>query len=1040
MNHAFYSISTQPREPAIRPNMNLRFYTYLALLSLSESAAAASNAAWNCEQGPNGQWTCLNKGQTAPTTPPVPASKPQAQPEVVAKPTPAESGTPAPAVAKPEPAVVSAPAVAAPSKTEAPAMPASAETVETLKAAASALNEGKKLHVRMAEHQKPVIEDVTEQPTPRDKAPQPAVAGGREGWTCKSSGDDKKAWNCNLVGPDPKDKPQLASASTSSSSSQSLTPSVLFPTYSPQQERRFQTLRREFSQDPWQNCSNWALTNKRKHKKKVDTQRDDAETLVDADASEIFQGDVLSFAGNVDLHRGDQHLVAERASYNSAAESLDAQGNVLYSDAGMALSGDSVSLGMVNNEARLRDTQFVLAEAPLRGTAAAIYRDNKILSRYQDVSFTSCPPGNQDWIGHAEKLKINRDTGQGSAKNAWLEFKGVPFLYTPYISFPTDDRRLSGMLAPTWGTSQRNGFDVSAPFYWNIAPNFDDTITPRYMARRGEMLRNKFRYLTESSEGMLAGEYLPNDQLLNKSRYLGSFRDKTHFGDHWHMLTNLNFVSDKTYFNDLNNPLGIQTNRYLPSTALLSYGRPEINFSAGLQHYQSLDQALDNRSLPYDVLPKVSLNLQKRLNHLPVALAMNNQFAYFYNQDRVNGQRFNIAPSISLPLESSAAFFIPKITGQYTQYSLSNQTQLASNSIYDLAAPGTGRVNESGMPTSISRMLPIFSVDTGMTFERETSFGNTPYTHTLEPRAFYLYIPRKDQSNIPIFDTAAYDTNFYSLFRENKYSGLDRIQDANQITLAASTRYINGATGLEPVKLSLGQIIYFQDRQVSLDYNGNYGYYQVGSDPLAWHRLTRPRQNSTTSNFVSELSGQVSRELSYTTGLQWDPQNNGFSRGQAALKFRTSSNQVLNIGYRYRRSLPTDQSLLPNDQALIPLDPYATSTLPSAYQQSISQSDVSFRLPLFNDWYGLGRWQYAFNYDKTSESFLGVEKESCCWRFRIIGRRYLNGANFANINAKPENAVFVQVELKGFTSFGDNVEQFLQRNINGYRPANYYED
>jgi LPS-assembly protein len=993
--------------------MNLRFYTvYLALLSATETAVSASNGAWNCEQDKNGQWTCLNQGQEAPQAPQAPASKPQ-KIETALPAKPADS----------QPTTASSPVQAAKPAIEDAAQPANiqqASQPEANKVAATAASAPKKQHVRMEENQKPVIEQVAKRS--EEPAPKSTTVAGKPGWTCQS-GNEKANWNCNLVGQDTKGEPH------SVAETESLTPSVLSPTFSQREERTFQVLRNEFAQDPWQNCSNWST---RKQKSKAESQDSvDSTTLVDADSSEVFEGEVLNFAGNVDLHRGDKHLKAEHASYDTVAETMDAQGNVLYSETAMALSSDTLSISMNKDEARLRNSQFIIAAAPFRGTADTVYRDNKDLSRYQEVKFTSCPPGNQDWVGHAEKLKVNRDTGQGAAKNAWIEFKGVPVLYTPYISFPTDNRRLSGLLAPTWGRSQRNGIDISAPIYLNLAPNFDDLITPRYMARRGEMLMNKFRYLTGMSEGQLRTDYLPYDSLTGKSRYLGSFKDKTTFSPNLHSVTNLNYVSDKLYFNDLNNPLGIQTNRYLPSTAFLNYDRPDVNFAAGIQHYQSLDQTLNNRALPYDALPKVSLNLDHQFDNLPLNVALNNQYAYFYNQDRVNGQRFNIAPSVSFPLESSAGFFIPKITGQYTHYQLSNQGIYQNK---DSAGNLIGMVNDTSMSTSISRTLPIFSVDSGMTFERDTSFGSTPFTNTLEPRAFYLYIPRKDQSNIPLFDTAAYDTNFYSLFRENKYSGLDRIQDANQITLAASSRFINGETGLEPLKVSLGQIVYFQNRTVNLDYNGNFTNVSSTSTP-DWQRITTSRQASTTSNFIGEISGQISHELSYLTGTQWDPANNNFARNQVALKYRNNSNQILNIGYRYRKSLPTDQTLLANELALLP----SSSSL-NLSQQSISQSDISFRLPLFNDWYGLGRWQYSFNYDKTSESFIGLEKENCCWRVRLLGRRYLNGANFASINPKPETAFFIQLELKGFTSFGDSVDQFLQRNINGFQTNGYYED
>ncbi len=947
--------------------MNLRFYTvYLALFSFTEVAIAANNAAWNCEQGKNGEWTCLNQGQSSQE--PVQSKIIKTQPTA----TPAETQ---PVATAPEP-VKNEPAQ--------PSQPASQPPEN--KVAEQTTVKPEKLHARIAEGQKPIIEKVPARSEPAAKVAQSS------GWTCKT-GDEANNWNCNLVGPDPKGEAQIVADTQPNSF-------WFSPTYNLQQERMFQVLRGEFEQDPWQNCSKWSAK-KPKIAKPSSEARESADTNINADASELFDGEIFSFAGNVDLTRADQHLMADKASYDTVADTMDAQGNVVYSEATLALASDTASLSLGKDEARLRKTQFIAAEAPLRGTADVMYRDSKSLSRYHEATFTSCPPGNQDWVVHAERVKINKESGKGSAKNAWLEFKGVPFLYTPYISFPVDDRRTSGLLAPMFSTSQRNGFDFSAPFYWNIAPNYDTVFTPRYMEKRGFMFRNKFRYLTEMSQGILGAEILPYDQIQDKARYSASFKDVTRFTPNLRTNTNLNYVSDDEYFNDLKNVLGFQTNRFLPSNAYVHYsGLPKTSFSAGIDHYQSVDKTVTDVEMPYDRLPRVDLNFAHDFDNMPVSLALDNQYTYFYHNAKdiagqsakVNGQRLNIMPSLSVPLESSAGFFIPKIIGQFTQYQLSEQTP------YEIA---------QAQSDSISRMLPIFSVDSGLMFEKDITVGNSSYTHTLEPRVFYLYIPRKDQSDIPLFDTAAYDTNFYSLFRPNRYSGMDRVQDANQITLAGTTRLIDSATGLEPVKLSVGQIIYFQDRSVDLDYLTN----------------NRAPQSSTTSNFVGELSGQLTTHLSYVTGAQWDPILNSVTRTQIGLKYRNQPDQIFDVGYRYRKKVPYDES--------------------SLSQRPISQSDVSFRWPLAQGWYGLGRWQYSFDFGKTTESFVGIEKETCCWRLRVIGRRYINGANTTDIlapDAKPENALFVQLELKGLTSFGNQIDKFLQRSLTGYQPAEYFED
>ncbi len=527
--------------------MNFRFSKiWLAISFFSGATHATSNAVWNCEQSKNGEWTCLNQGPAAtaetPKAPAVTVEKPQVKvieaPIQVVQP---QNNLPTPLV-KPEP-VVAQPIIAPVKPIEQPVIQ-QAKPYMSEKLAEKLADESQKLHIKINEKSKVATEDKTLLPS-REPTTNTASAGGVPGWNCKSG--DSKSWNCNLVGPDPQGEAKQVSAVSTAQNSYFLT-----PTFNQAQERTFQTLRAEFDSDPWQNCQTWGAK-KRKVKPKSQTARDAADTVINADSSEIFDGDVMSFAGNVDLTRADQHLMSDQASYDASADTMDAQGNVIYSEQQLAFSSDTASLSLNKDEARLRKAQFIAAEAPLRGSADVVYRDSKDLTRYNEAAFTSCAPGNQDWMAHAERLKINRESGQGSAKNAWLEFKGVPLLYTPYISFPTDNRRLSGFLAPNFSASQRNGFDTTLPFYWNIAPNYDLIVTPRYLAKRGGMLREKFRYMTDSSKGTFGAEYMPNDEILNKARYSASLKEQRTLTSHLSSMMDLNYVSDNRYFNDLNN-------------------------------------------------------------------------------------------------------------------------------------------------------------------------------------------------------------------------------------------------------------------------------------------------------------------------------------------------------------------------------------------------------------------------------------------------------------------------------------------------------
>ena len=998
--------------------MSLRFFhILLAIVFVPGAAYAAGNGAWDCEQAQNGQWTCQNQAtpgsepaKTVITTKPAAAEQTAtgaASPPVQAQ--PAVQQPQAPVSTPEQPVVVEVPAQVAPqpglpsaqvksANPESPvpvqpayvappvaaSAPAPVQTVSqpVVTGAASATgieqvaeaSARQKRHVRVTESQKPRLQKVE----PIHELPKTAATTKQPGWNCRAGGE-KQNWNCDLAGQDTKGEPQVVESVQSDWS-------MLTPAFSNSQEMLFQRLRSEYKQDPWLDCANWRGRKKRLPATSA-ANRDAAPTDVTADFSESFESEVLNFTGNVDMVRADQHLLADKASYDTGADSMDAQGNVIYSEGSLAFAADTAMMDMSTGESRLRNSLFISGDGPLRGRAEVIYRDNEFLSRMNEAAFTSCPPGNQDWVMHASRLKINRESGQGAAKDLWMEYKGVPIFYTPYISFPTDNRRLTGFLAPSWGSTQRSGLYFTAPFYWNIAANVDTTITPRYFSGRGGMISNNLRYLTDSSKGKFGFEYMPDDKTLNKPRYSLSLQDNSTITSKLTSVVNLNLVSDTNYFTDLNTALGFNRSSFLPSTATLNYGGAGLGMNATIQHYQSVDPTYNQTQMPYDVLPKLNMNMSHMFDSMPVKVQMDTQYANFHHNVLVNGQRLMLQPAVSMPFESSAGFFTPKISVQSTQYELSNQSL-------------------AGQPSTINRTLPIASLDSGLSFEKALNFGGSNYNNIIEPRLFYLYIPRKNQSEIPIFDTTAYDINFNSLFRENSYSGYDRLQDANQITLATTSRYVDSKTGLEPLKVSVGSVLYFENRTVTLP--------------------TINTLTSKTSNYVGEVSGQIDQNLSYSTGAQWNTEQDSLASGKVGLKYRNQPNQLFDIGYRYR-------SASANPLVIPTLIPGTVSTL-----ANISLADVSFRWPLFDQWYAMGRWQYSLNFDKTMESFIGFEKESCCWRFRVIGRRFINGAttnSYVASNVEPQTAFFVELELKGLSGIGDDVDYFLQTTLNGYRPA-----
>jgi LPS-assembly protein len=806
------------------------------------------------------------------------------------------------------------------------------------------------------------------------------------GWNCDSKNQDQN-WNCQLVGPDPKGQEHPVKVVENEKATNSNL-RLLDPAFDANQEQTFETITSQLQYDPWENC-----TAPKKVKSNFVSGKGLRETSpieLTSNASEIFDNEIGSYFGNVDIKRADQHSLSHIANYDSVSQTLDLNGDVFYNEDQLALYGRSASLKLATDQSKLRDALFISPTNHLRGSSKVVYRDSKTFSRYKDVAYTSCRPGNQDWVLHAEQLKLNDVEGKGAVKNAWLEFKGVPVFYTPYLSFPTDNRRLTGFLTPSFHFTKQGGVGLYTPFYWNIAPDYDVTFTPRYLSKRGVLLDGHFRYLTEMTKGAVKFEYLPNDSQLNRSRYLGEIKNSTVFTPHLSSNLDVNYVSDKNYFAQLGNALSIPNFSYLRSSADVNYFREGVSFTARADNYQRVDPNITE--LPYRRLPQINLNLNHSFKSIvPVYTALESESVYFQHGTNTNGQRFNIKPSVSIPFQTASAFVTPKVSFQYTQYFLSNPTI-------------------SGSSSSVARTLPILSLDSGLFFEKNLNLGGKSMLHTLEPRLFYLYIANKDQSHIPIFDTAQYDFVFNSLFRENLYSGTDRIQNANQVSLALTSRLVDSSTGQEKLKLNIGDIFYFQDRNVTL--NSTYAGNPYSVVDTRW-----------SSPIVTELNSQLTDHVSVETGMQWDPHINTITRGKAAIHYINQPNQIINAGYYYRKN-----PLIPD------------------HLDDITQSDLSVHWPVYDDWSVVGRWQYSLLYNKTQEGFFGVEKENCCWRFRIIGRHYINsftnnsgivavGSNQTLVTGQAQTGIFFQIELKGLTGIGERLDSFFERNIYGYRKS-----
>ena len=974
----------------------LRRLFLVILPALTVSVSFANEAAWNCEQNKETkEWLCIGDAITktkAQEPAPLPKSVEAIQPIItkpIEIPQPIQASKPVIA----EPIVEPAEEIQAvlPETTSTPPPTAITEPVQSTQVDKPNPVESDKIIIT------PHVDD--EKPkffaspnTDLNNKIVPGSASNQPGWNCGANKADG-TWNCQQIGPNRESKAQLATTEEPGMR-------LLDPPFDLEQEQSFNTLTSQLPYDPWQNCN--AERGTKQDFLSQSDKRDVAPMDIKSNYAEVYDSEIRTFTGDVQMSRADQQSTSKSANYDSVSDVLDLNGNVFYHDEGVAMHSESAMLKLASDQAKLRDVQFISPTTPLRGKAQAYFRESKTLSNYKDVAYTSCRPGNQDWVIHASDLEMDKVSGKGTAKHTWLEFKGLPVFYSPMLSFPIDNRRQSGFLAPSFGSTKYSGFRVAAPYYWNIAPNYDATFTPRELSKRGPLFSTLFRHMNEQSQSKVGVEFMPYDSELKTTRYLGSIQNSTTITPNIHSNLDLNYVSDQTYFAELGNALSFANINYLKSSADVSYHNQDVNFMTSMVNYQSINTTISDAALPYRTLPRVNLNLNHEFKSVvPLVTNMENEYVYFQQSNLVNGQRMHTRPSISTPLTNASSFFTPKLSLDYTQYALNNIT---SNNLI------TSGITSSTASNSISRTLPVFSADSGMFFERDVNIANGAFTHTLEPRLFYLYIPTTNQSNIPVFDSAQYDFQYGAMFRENSFSGTDRIQNANQVTTALTSRLID-SSGLERLNLNVGEIFYFQDRQESLPSEGV-------PDQVAYFN------QQSYSNVVTDLTSQLSKQISFVSGMQWNPVRNDFERLKAGLHYRTEANTLFNARYYNRKN---------------PLIPYVS---PDIITTDIQETDLSARFPIYDNWSLMGRWQYSLLLKKSQDTFFGIEKENCCWRFRVALRRYINNISsgtstpntvIGTTPGTPQNGIFFEFELKGITSLGDAMDEFLGRELYGYK-------
>ena len=694
----------------------------------------------------------------------------------------------------------------------------------------------------------------------------------------------------------------------------------------------------------------------------------DAQPLFSAGSWELDSDNTLKLTDGVELKQGERVIRTDEIHRVGDSGEWDIPGAVELSDPTVTIRGASAQANTDAGTVEFAETSFELPGRFGRGSARRISLSREGAVGLREVRYTTCPGDNPDWELNVGALDIDSEARQGSARNAWINIKGVPVFYTPYISFPVGNEPKSGLLFPSIGDSSRSGRQISIPWYWRIAPNYDATLTPTWYSRRGIDAGVEFRFLTSTTEGELLGNYLPSDDLTGEDRSFVALSSQTDFTSRLRLDAAGANVSDSQWLEDFGSArrTGVIV---LPRAARLTYRGDEWQLSAAAQNYQTIDVSIPIDDRPYTLAPQVSFDGWFPDRAYGLAYGVAAEYSLFRpssNSVRVEGQRIDATPEVRLPLRRPGIYVEPAVAWRYTAYQL----------------------DDDNMPLAddtLSRSAPVFSLDTGLIFER-SSGHEAQRVQTLEPRLLYLYVPYRAQDSLPVFDTKQPDFNLIQLFSTNRYVGADRLGDANQVAFGVTTRLLDAASGEQYLSATLGEVYRFEQPRVSLP-----------GEVL-------PANSS--SDIIGELQLAAYKDWNATLGAQWDPNSQTLQRTEAFLQYRPGPGRVVNAGYVYRRA--------------------GLTQLPG-----LEQVDASAAWPIGNRFHLYGRYVYSLEEKKTIEGMAGFEYRDCCWGMRFFARRS------RSLTGELEDSWQWQIELNGLASVGSGNDAFLAQAIRGYSAARF---
>ncbi len=679
------------------------------------------------------------------------------------------------------------------------------------------------------------------------------------------------------------------------------------------------------------------------------------ETLIEAQTIASENSEQIHFVGDVAVSRAEEIIRADELYLDKQTRQLRARGDVLFESPRYRLHSPSILIDDEREQARFDAPEFELRDRHGRGQAARIERLDASRSRFDDLVYTACDPGDRDWHLAASELEIDDATGRGTAKHARLYFQEIPFFYLPWFQFPIDDRRMSGLLAPRFGYADSQGAQFALPVYLNLAPNYDMTVTPDYYGERGLQLNTENRYLFASSQGRLDLSYLDDDE-FGDTRYFQEWHHFARLDRRWQADLTLADVSDGEFFDDFDNV----ASRYNSISHLERHARVarrgEVwNGELLWQDYRTLDETTAAVDRPYNRLPRLAADGDFDFADDRLATPLRAEWVNFERDDSVTGERTHLVASLRWTAEQSWYYAKPDLQLALTDY----------------------RLDDSDGDEEIDRALPTLSIDTALRFERLAG-TDAQWLQTLEPRLYFLHTPFEDQDDIPDFDTSLLSATYDNFFRNNRFSGSDRIGDASQVTVGIATRVFGNDSGNELMHARVGQIHYYKDRRVSLD----------GS-----------RDDASHSDLIAELDLRPDPRLTVTTRLVRDEASGEIDDRDFAINY-SANGLAANLGYYFT-------------------------------EDELEQALVSVVYPLNERWTLFAKYHESLLFDRPVDHLLGFAYESCCWGIKILAGQ---SGDESDDFAETDERIYFEITLKGLSAAGRDIDAQLTDAIPGYRP------